>query len=116
MTEPYAPLAHTIMGVCKASNTGKSKIYEEIGAGRLKAHKIGRKTIILDSDLQAWLTNLPEIQPKADGPEADICQARPSPTPNKGHPPRRSPAEPPEGDAARDLVAAREEAKAEYTM
>ena len=81
---PRAPLAHTIPGVCMAIHAGRSKVYEEISAGRLKARKMGRKTIVLDPDLLDYLNNLPELAPKADGPEADACRVGPSPTPNEG--------------------------------
>lgn len=53
------PVAHTILDVAKAARLGRSKIYEEIRHGRLKARKIGSRTIILDDDLRSWLASLP---------------------------------------------------------
>ena len=38
---------------------GRSKVYDEISAGRLRAVKIGRRTVILASDAAAWLAALP---------------------------------------------------------
>jgi hypothetical protein len=38
-----------------------TKLYEEIRAGRLVATKIGRRTVILDDDLKAWLSRLPKL-------------------------------------------------------
>jgi hypothetical protein len=37
---------------------GRSKLYEEIGAQRLRITKCGRRTMILAPDLARWLTAL----------------------------------------------------------
>ena len=39
-------------------------IYGQINAGRLRATKRGRLTIILASDLDAWVASLPTIKPR----------------------------------------------------
>ncbi len=52
-------LAHTIEGSALQAKCGRTTIYEEIRRGRLKARKIGRRTIILDEDLRRWLGTLP---------------------------------------------------------
>ena len=36
------------------NNLGLTKVYAEIGAGRLIAHKVGSRTIIFDDDEAAW--------------------------------------------------------------
>jgi excisionase family DNA binding protein len=41
------------------AGVSRSVLYEVIKAGKLKARKIGRRTIILRSDLQQWLKTLP---------------------------------------------------------
>jgi excisionase family DNA binding protein len=61
MSQTPAPLAHSIDEACEASDLGRTKIYEEIQAGRLKARKVGRRTLILHKDLEAYLAALPEI-------------------------------------------------------
>jgi hypothetical protein len=38
---------------------GRNKFYDEVNAGRLKARKIGRITIVLDEDLREYLRTLP---------------------------------------------------------
>lgn len=38
---------------------GRTKAYQEIEAERLKVRKLGRKTLILRKDAEAWLENLP---------------------------------------------------------
>jgi excisionase family DNA binding protein len=44
----------------KLINTGRTKIFQVIRDGRLRAKKIGKKTIILDEDLREFARNLPE--------------------------------------------------------
>jgi len=62
-------LAHTIPSASKASNTGRTKIYEAISKGELRAKKLGRRTPILDEDLRNWLAGLPDLK-TPDGTEA----------------------------------------------
>jgi excisionase family DNA binding protein len=57
-----APLAHSIDGAAARANVGRVTLYEEINAGRLRARKVGRRTIILDDDLRAWLASLPVLK------------------------------------------------------
>lgn len=58
----HNPLAHTIADVCAIAKTGRTSVYESIKSGNLKARKLGRKTLILDADLRAWLDNLPTVK------------------------------------------------------
>lgn len=51
----------SILEACQVAGFGRTKIYEAIGAGTLKARKFGKRTIILRSDLQAFLANLPVL-------------------------------------------------------
>lgn len=52
-------LAFGIVEAAQAAGIGRSTVFEEINAGRLKARKAGRRTLILRDDLAAWLANLP---------------------------------------------------------
>jgi excisionase family DNA binding protein len=54
------PLAYTIDDAVLASGIGRTKIYDAIRAGKLRAKKCGRRTIILEEDLRAFLGSLPE--------------------------------------------------------
>lgn len=54
-----APLALGISAAARAAGIGRSTVFEEINAGRLKARKAGRRTLILKDDLAAWLASLP---------------------------------------------------------
>jgi excisionase family DNA binding protein len=44
----------------KLVGSGRTKIFQEIKEGRLKARKMGRKTVILDDDLREYARNLPK--------------------------------------------------------
>jgi excisionase family DNA binding protein len=52
-------LAYTVDEACEVAVMGRTTLYEEITAGRLKARKRGRSTIILAADLASYLAALP---------------------------------------------------------
>ena len=52
-------LAYTISELVSDTGAGRSKIYEEIGAGRLKTRKLGKRTLVLHDDATSWLQSLP---------------------------------------------------------
>jgi excisionase family DNA binding protein len=56
------PEGLSVPEACRVSGLGRTKIYEAIAAGRLKARKFGKRTIILRLDLQQFLVALPVIQ------------------------------------------------------
>ena len=37
----------------------RGTLYAELAAGRLKAHKVGRATLIADDEIRRWLAELP---------------------------------------------------------
>ncbi len=51
--------AFTVNEVTKEIGIGRSKLYSEMAEGKLKARKIGKKTIFLAEDVQVYLSNLP---------------------------------------------------------
>lgn len=56
-------LAYSIDGLAEAiEGAGRSKIYEEIRLGRLKAKKLGSRTIVLAQDAKAYLSQLPDLK------------------------------------------------------
>ena len=59
------PLAHSIDGACEEADCGRSYLYGQISAGRLRAKKMGRRTIILDEDLRDFLMRLPDYNEAA---------------------------------------------------
>jgi excisionase family DNA binding protein len=60
MQNPARRLAYSIDDVTKLTGVGRSFVYEEIKSGRLLVRKAGRRTLIFDADLSAWLASLPE--------------------------------------------------------
>jgi len=61
-------LALTISEAAKLGGPKRDKAYKEIKAGRLRAVKRGRNTLILVDDLKTYLNSLPAIEPSQ--PEA----------------------------------------------
>jgi excisionase family DNA binding protein len=60
-----SPLAVTIDDAARISARNRRRIYDAIKNGDLPALKDGRATLILMSDIEKWLGNLPRIAPRA---------------------------------------------------
>ena len=54
MNNPH-PLAYSIKDACSASSLGRTTLYSHIAAGRLKAIRVGGRTVIPADSLQALL-------------------------------------------------------------
>lgn len=55
-----AKLAYSIKEACAASSLGRTTIYAHIASGRLTAHKVGGRTVILAASLRALLEGATE--------------------------------------------------------
>jgi excisionase family DNA binding protein len=53
-------LAYSINEAAAASGCGRTKLYQEINAGNLKAVKLGSRTLIKSADLEAFVSSLAE--------------------------------------------------------
>jgi excisionase family DNA binding protein len=53
------PLSISIDEARRQTGIGRTRIFAEIKAGNLRAHKIGRRTVIILDDLHAWLQSSP---------------------------------------------------------
>jgi hypothetical protein len=62
-TTPRAKRARTVKQFCADYAVGKTLTYAEIKAGRLRARKVGFRTLILHEDSEAWARSLPEVTP-----------------------------------------------------
>jgi hypothetical protein len=62
-TIPPPRRARTVKQFCSDYAVGKTLTYAEIKAGRLRARKVGFKTVILHEDSEAWARSLPEVTP-----------------------------------------------------
>jgi len=56
--------ALTVKEVKQAGRPGRTKLYEEIRKGRLRAVKFGRSTRILADEFERYLASAPELQSK----------------------------------------------------
>ncbi len=59
MSKSEGEIAYSALLACQKIGIGKTLLFAEIKAGRLRAKKVGRRTLILDSDLRAYAENLP---------------------------------------------------------
>ena len=59
-TDADGKFAYAISDLPKIVSLGRSFIYEEIAAGRLRTVKAGRRTLVLADDLKSWLSSLAE--------------------------------------------------------
>lgn len=57
-------LALTIGEAIEAGAGSRTTVYEALKAGTLKARKRGGRTVILTSDLQKYLDDLPDYEPQ----------------------------------------------------
>ena len=55
---------YTISEVIKMTGLGRTKIYEEINLGFLKAKKCGARTLVPASSFREWQDNLPDFGAK----------------------------------------------------
>jgi len=58
-------LGYSIPALAEAADVSRSKLYEELAAGRLKAKKFGSRTIIPADEAKRWLDSLPDLQASA---------------------------------------------------
>ena len=58
--------AHSINSAAQSIGAGRDVVYAAIRSGLLKAKKLGRRTLILDEDLTAFLRSLPELDLKGN--------------------------------------------------
>jgi excisionase family DNA binding protein len=56
--------AFSVVGFCAWAGVGRTFTYGLIARGRLKAVKVGGRTLIPKSEARAWLASLPAINAK----------------------------------------------------
>jgi len=62
VSAPLAKRARTVKEFCADYSVGKTLTYAEIKAGRLRAVKVGDRTLILHEDSEAWVRSLPVVK------------------------------------------------------
>lgn len=58
-------VAFDLPSFCRVYSIGRVKAYQEINEGRLRATKLGRRTLIGASDAEAWFSSLPPFIPNS---------------------------------------------------
>ena len=56
---PRRKKAYSLRKVGELIDTGQTKLFALIKSGELKSRKLGRKRLVLDSDLEEFLQTLP---------------------------------------------------------
>lgn len=51
--------AYSVRDLIDAYGVGKTKLYEEVSAGRLTARKFGTRTLFLAEDVDRWVKTWP---------------------------------------------------------
>ena len=54
--------AFAVREFCARYGICRQTFYDEIKRGRIKARKLGKKTVILRADADAWAASLPELR------------------------------------------------------
>jgi excisionase family DNA binding protein len=54
-------ISYSLDEAAKAAGIGLTKLREEIHARRLRARKVGSRTLITADDLERWAASLPDI-------------------------------------------------------
>jgi excisionase family DNA binding protein len=57
-----SPPAMTLKDFCDAYRVCRETAYQQIRTGRLRAVKVGRKTLIMHADAEVWAASLPELR------------------------------------------------------
>jgi excisionase family DNA binding protein len=60
------PIALSIREAAASAAAGGTTIYAALKSGELRAVKRGRRTLILQADLRAWLEGLPALSLRRD--------------------------------------------------
>jgi excisionase family DNA binding protein len=58
----YPRAALRVREACVSLSISRSKLYEEVAAGRIKALKAGSRTLIPVASIDAWLSSLPDAK------------------------------------------------------
>ena len=53
--------AMSLAEFCDRYGPSRTKTYEEIKSGRLRAVKCGKRTLVTEDDAEAWLRSLPPV-------------------------------------------------------
>lgn len=60
-------VSYSIEEVCLATGLGRTKIYEAINRGELRAKKHGKRTLVLKTDLDVFVSGMEPYQAHVEG-------------------------------------------------
>jgi excisionase family DNA binding protein len=60
-----SPAAMTVKDFTNWTGLSRSSLYREFASGRIKALKVGKRTLIPTAEAQRWMAALPELQSHA---------------------------------------------------
>ena len=60
---------------CRRYGIGRTNTYQEIAAGRLRAVKVGRRTLITQDAAEAWLSSLAEANTGKSAPPCTLSES-----------------------------------------
>lgn len=63
-SNPFSKLAYSISDFCALVGLGRTGAFREIRTGRLRAVKVGRRTLIPAVEVKAWLDRLMTASPR----------------------------------------------------
>jgi excisionase family DNA binding protein len=63
--------AFSIQAFCRQYGVGRTKVYQEIKAGKLKAKKAGKRTLIQGDEAERWARELPELHTSVMPPSGE---------------------------------------------
>lgn len=67
MTDPTDIVARTIPQFCRAYGVGRTRAFELIKAGKIKAVREGGRQLVIESSARAWLASLAPTAIPTDG-------------------------------------------------
>jgi excisionase family DNA binding protein len=68
--------ALSISEFCGRYGIGRTTTYEEIQSGRLRAVKVGRRTLVTESDAESWLATLTNVKAKPQERLSDMTSEK----------------------------------------
>jgi hypothetical protein len=71
------PLAFSLSEFCRIAKVGRTKVYEDARAGRLRILKNGKRSIVTADEARRYIDNLPRLElppkpPKHFGPRPTL--------------------------------------------
>lgn len=66
LQNPPERLAYSVSEFCGMAGISASAFYREVRAGRIIVRKMGRKSVVTQTDAQTWLASLPVVSHKRE--------------------------------------------------